>query len=134
MLEIHQSQVMKAKGVSNDAGLEKELLDRCGPFISKLDRQGRSRRSVSAVRPAGGPSISRSGSPDPPLLLTQQQGHSLWATVHRLIDESQHNCVGQYDPASPFYVASDAQRFGDVMRECYRVLDRTMGLIIRRHG
>jgi hypothetical protein len=129
LLEIHQSQVMKARGVANDAGLEKELLDRCGPFIGKWTGKvvPGDPYLPSAVQEAEYQSewLARSA-----LLLTQQKGHALWATVHRLIDESQHNCVGQYDPASPFYVAADAEKFGDVMRDCYRVLDRTMGLII----
>ena len=65
------------------------------------------------------------------LSLTQHQNFSLWATVHRLIDESHHNCLGQCDPASPFYSPTQAAKYDDVMRQCYQVLDRTMAKLMQ---
>lgn len=129
LLEILQSQVMKAEGVSNDCALEKGLIDHCGPFISKWTSKVAPKEQYlqAAMQEADDQSQWLAESA---LWLTQNRGYSLWATVHRLIDASQHNCVGQYDPASPFYAASESPAFGNVMRECYKVLDRTMGRII----
>jgi hypothetical protein len=129
VLEILQSQVMKTKDISNDISLEKELFDHCGPFIGKWTSKVTPTDPYlqAAVQEAGYQSEWLAESA---LLLTQKKGYSLWASVHRLIDESHHNCIGQYDPSSPFYIASESHIFGNVMRQCYRVLDRTIGRII----
>lgn len=68
---------------------------------------------------------------DNALELTQRQNYSLWATVHRLVDESHHNCLGQCDPASPFYDPTQVARYDDVMRQCYQVLDRSIGKLMQ---
>ncbi|WP_414163040.1 alkaline phosphatase family protein [Superficieibacter sp. BNK-5] len=65
------------------------------------------------------------------LELTQRQNYFLWATVHRLVDESHHNCLGQCDPASPFYDPAQAESYDDVMRQCYQVLDRSIGKLMQ---
>lgn len=127
--EILQSQVMRLEGISNDGKLEKELFTQFGPFISKwtskvaLNEQYR----ISALQEAENQSLWLA---DSALYLTQKCGFSLWTTVHRLIDESQHTCLGQYDPASPFFEEKSAQEYGAILRECYKVLDRTLGRIL----
>ncbi|MDF2572865.1 MAG: putative type phosphodiesterase/nucleotide pyrophosphatase [Sporomusa sp.] len=128
-VEILQSQVMRLEGISNDAKLEKVLLEQFGPFISKwtskvaLNEQYR----ISALQEAEDQSLWLA---DSALYLTKKCGFSLWATVHRLIDESQHTCLGQYDPDSPFFKTETAEEYGNIIRECYKVLDRTMGRIL----
>lgn len=128
-VEILQSQVIRLEGVSNDAKLEKALFEQFGPFISKwTSKVARSEQyRNSALQEAEDQSLWLA---DSALYLTQTCGFSLWATVHRLIDESQHTCLGQYDPASSFFETETAEEYGDVIRECYRVLDRTMGRIL----
>lgn len=130
LVEIVQSQVMRSEGLSNDQLLESKLINQLGPFISKWTAKVSPNEEYcnSALLEAEYQSLWLA---DSAIHLTRNCGISLWATVHRLIDESQHNCLGQYDPASPFFEADNAKAFGDVMRECYQVLDRTMGHIMK---
>ncbi|MBP2663340.1 MAG: putative type phosphodiesterase/nucleotide pyrophosphatase [Firmicutes bacterium] len=128
-IEILQSQVMRLDGISSDAKLEKAMFEQFGPFISKWASKvaHNEQYRISSLREAEYQSLWLA---DSALYLTQKCGFSLWATVHRLIDESQHTCLGQYDPASPFFETGTAEEYGNIIRECYKVLDRTMGRIL----
>lgn len=128
-IEIIQSQVVKTKEVANDPELEQLLLAQLGPFISKWSTKvapGAAYR-LSACQEGEYQSLWLA---DSAVKLTRDCGISLWATVHRLVDESHHNCLGQYDPASPFYQPEQEEAYLAVMRECYQILDRTLGRIM----
>jgi hypothetical protein len=129
IVEIVQSQVMRLEGISNDLLLESKLMAQLGPFISKWAAKVSATEEYchSAIEEAEYQAFWLA---DSAIHLTHNCNISLWATVYRLIDESQHNCLGQYDPASPFFEVNRAKVFGDIMRECYQVLDRTMGRIM----
>lgn len=128
-LEILQSQVLRSEGLSNDPVMEAKLMSLLGPFISKWTAKITPQEEylTSAVEEAEYQSLWLA---DSATHLTRNCGISLWATVHRLVDEAHHNCLGQYDPASPFYKEDTAAQFGEVIRECYKVLDRTIGRIM----
>ena len=128
-VEILQSQVMKPEALANDRSLGLALCEKIGPFIAKWTAK------VSPDEPLSSSAIDEAEYQslwlaDCALELTKNHGFSLWATVHRLVDESHHNCLGLYDPESPFYDSGKAEKYGEVIRECYRVLDRTIGRIM----
>lgn len=128
-VEIIQCQVLRSEGVSNSPELERDIIKQLGPFISKWTAKVIPTEAYreSALQEGEYQSLWLA---DSAVHLTRDCGISLWATVHRLVDESHHNCLGQYDPESPFYSPAQAETYGDVMRECYKILDRTMGRIM----
>lgn len=126
-IEILQSQVTHSQGLASDTATGKTLLQQ-GPWFSKWVMKAAPDEAYLDATWQEGDQQSRWLAASA-LQLTQQQGFSLWATVHRLVDESHHNCLGQSDPASPFYDAQQAERYEAVMRECYRLLDDTLGVL-----
>ncbi|PIJ52083.1 hypothetical protein BL250_01840 [Erwinia sp. OLTSP20] len=124
-IEILQSQVTRREGLASDATLGQILLEN-GPWYSKwVARAAPDEAYFNATCQEGGQQsrwLAASA-----LTLTQQHDFSLWATVHRLVDESHHNCLGQCDPQSPFYDAARAEQYEEVMRTCYQILDDTLG-------
>ena len=98
--ELLQSQIMKTGALSNAPALEKELIAELGPFISKWTvKAALEEEYLNACYEEG--EYQAFWLADSALKLTQEKGFALWATVHRLVDESHHNCLGQYDPVSP---------------------------------
>ncbi|TCL03152.1 alkaline phosphatase family protein [Sodalis ligni] len=130
-MDILQSQITVPSGLYADRKLGRELIEKFGPFISKWTVKASPNETyrASAYEEADYQSLWLA---DSAIHLTQQRGFSLWATVHRLVDESHHNCLGQCDPQSPFYDPDTAPLFEDVMRECYKILDKTIGRILSR--
>ncbi|WP_413724850.1 alkaline phosphatase family protein [Sodalis sp. RH16] len=128
-IEIIQSQVTLPGRMASDAQLGKALVGQLGPFISQWAVKAAVQETYirSTYRDAEDQSLWLA---DSALYLTHQQGYALWIAVHHLIDESHHLCLGQYDPRSPFYDAAQAPRYEAVMRECYQILDRSIGKII----
>ena len=130
-LELLQSQMMKTGVLSNNPGLEQELAAELGPFITKWTVKAALEEEYLDVCIEEG-EYQSFWLADSALKLTQEKGYALWATVHRLVDESHHNCLGQYDPASPFYVKENAEEYCQVMRTCYKSLDRTLVRIMAK--
>jgi len=128
-IEIIQSQVTLPGRIASDAQLSTELVGRFGPFISQWAVKAAVQEAYihSTYRDAEDQSLWLANSA---LYLTHQQDYALWIGVHHLIDESHHLCLGQYDPRSPFYDAAQAPRYEAVIRECYKILDRSIGKIM----
>lgn len=128
-VEILQSQVTDRLKLSDNLQLANNLIDAAGPFYSKWVAKASPQESYlqATYQEAEEQSLWLAESA---LALTQRKNFALWATVHRLVDESHHNCLGQCDPASPFYDPQEAGRYDEVMRACYQVLDRTIGKLM----
>ena len=128
-VEIVQSQAILPARVASDTRLSHELTERFGPFISQWAVKASPNEPWlrSTLQDAERQSLWLAESA---LYLTHREGFALWAVVHHLIDESHHLCLGQYDPRSPFYNLQQAPRYEAVMRECYQILDRTLGKIM----
>lgn len=128
-VEILQSQVTHRQRLTDDPTLAAVAADLPGPFFSKwvMKASPDERYRQAAYDEAEDQSLWLAQNA---LDLTQRHGFSLWATVHRLVDESHHNCLGQCDPASPLYNPARAETFDQVMRECYQVLDRSLGKLM----
>ncbi|WP_158784604.1 alkaline phosphatase family protein [Pantoea sp. BAV 3049] len=129
-IEILQSQVTRKDRLTSDQALGNELLKNFGPFYSKWVVKASPQESYLSATLQEGDEQSL-WLCDTAISLTQKHDFSLWATVHRLADESHHNCLGQVDPQSPFYEADKAQAYDDVMRECYKVLDKSIGKLLQ---
>ena len=129
-VEILQSQVTDRQRLSENRQLANSMLNAYGPFYSKWVVKASPQEAYpqATYQEAEEQSLWLAESA---LELTQRKNFSLWATVHRLVDESHHNCLGQCDPASPFYDAAQAELYDNVMRDCYQVLDRTMGKLMQ---
>ncbi|MEH7387802.1 alkaline phosphatase family protein [Bacillus sp. JJ1521] len=128
-LTILQSQITAIGRISNDGEIEEEIISKNGPFISKW--------TVKA-------------SPDEPyfetsfeeaeyqalwlaktsLQLIEEKGFHLFATVFRLNDETHHTCLGKYDSESPFYDEAEVDKYEEVMKKAYEVLDHAIGYIL----
>lgn len=128
-IEILQSQVTDSQQLTVHHPLAGSLLTQLGPFYSKwvVKASPHEEYPDATWQEAEQQSLWLAESA---LTLTQRQGYALWATVHRLIDETHHNCLGQCDPASPFFDAEQAEVYDDIMRRAYQVLDRTMGRLM----
>lgn len=128
-IEIIQSQAVLPDKIASDPRLSHELTERFGPFISQWAVKASPDEEYlqATYQDAEYQSLWLA---DSALHLTHREGYALWAAVHHLIDESHHLCLGRYDPRSPFYDAEQAPRYEAVMRECYQILDRSMGKII----
>lgn len=128
-IEIIQSEVSYPQRLASDSVLAQQLIDELGPFHSQwaVKASPDEAHLASTLEDAERQSLWLAESA---LRLTHQHGYALWAAVHHLIDESHHLCLGQYDPASPFYDPQQASRYEAVIRECYKVLDRSIGKII----
>ncbi|EMP4205463.1 alkaline phosphatase family protein [Klebsiella variicola] len=128
-IEIIQSEVTFPQRIASDSALAQTLIDELGPFYSQWAVKASPDETLlaSTFQYAGHQSLWLA---DSALRLTHQHGYSLWAAVHHLIDESHHLCLGQYDPSSPFYQPQQAARYEAVIRECYKILDRSLGRII----
>jgi predicted AlkP superfamily phosphohydrolase/phosphomutase len=129
-IEILQSQVTLQAGIASDVTLGNELLEAFGPFYSKWVVKASPNKDYLQATLQEGHEQSLWLS-ETALRLTQKHDFSLWATVHRLADESHHNCLGLVDPASPFYEVEQAAAFDDVMRDCYKVLDSSIGKLMQ---
>ncbi|TKI08879.1 alkaline phosphatase family protein [Martelella alba] len=130
-MDILQCQMTDPGQLSADQVLAHELVSRFGPFISKWTVKASPEETYrdAAFAEAEAQSLWLA---DSALYLTGERHFSLWATVHRLVDESHHNCLGQCDPQSPFYQPETAQCFEDNIRRSYQVLDKTLGYILDR--
>lgn len=128
-IELIQSEVTFPQRIASDSALAQTLIDELGPFYSQWAVKASPDETllVSTFQDAEHQSLWLA---DSALRLTHQHGYSLWAAVHHLIDESHHLCLGQYDPSSPFYQPQQAARYEAVIRECYKILDRSLGRII----
>lgn len=128
-IEIIQSEVSYPQRLASDEALARQLIDELGPFYSQwaVKASPDEAHLASTLDDAERQSLWLAESA---IRLTHQHGYALWAAVHHLIDESHHLCLGQYDPASPFYDPQQAPRYEAVLRECYKVLDRSIGKII----
>lgn len=128
-IELIQSEITYPKRIASDQKLAKALIDELGPFYSQWAVKASPDEPylASTLQDAENQSLWLAESA---VRLTHQHGFSLWAAVHHLIDESHHLCLGQYDPSSPFYAPEQAPRFEAVIRECYQVLDRSIGRIL----
>lgn len=127
-IEILQSQVTRADALSDDATLSR-LLQHNAPFFSKWVAKAAPNTPYLAATWQEGDEQSQ-WLVDSALELTQRQGFALWSTVHRLVDESHHNCLGQTDPDSPFYAPQQAEKYDAVMRRSYQILDASMGRLL----
>ncbi len=129
-IDLLQSQINRKLSFSNDKALEAELLEHVGPFISKW-----------TVSVAPGNLYMETGLEEgeyqamwlaeTALWLLNNKQFDLFATVFRLNDETHHTCLGEYDPASPFYTPDRAKQCEAVMRSSYMVLDRAIGHLIQ---
>lgn len=129
-LDLLQSQINRKLRYSNDTKLEAEMLEHTGPFISKWTvsvapdllymETGLEEGEYQAMW------LARAAE-----WLLNHKGYDMFATVFRLIDETHHTCLGEYDPASPFYSQERAKRCEQVMRSGYIVLDRAIGELLR---
>ena len=127
-LEILQSQVTRADALSSDVRLGR-LLQQTAPFYSKwVAKAAPSTPYLTSTWQEG--DEQSQWLVNSALELTQRQGFSLWATVHRLVDESHHNCLGQTDPDSPFFDAQQAENYDAVMRRSYQILDTSIGRLL----
>lgn len=128
-IELIQSEVTFPQRISPDSALAQTLIDELGPFYSQWAVKASPDETwlESTLQDAEHQSLWLA---DSALRLTHQHGFSLWAAVHHLIDESHHLCLGQYDPSSPFYDPQQAARYEAVLRECYKILDRSLERII----
>lgn len=128
-IELIQSEVTFPQRIASDSVLAQTLIDELGPFYSQWAVKASPDEAMlaSTFEDAEHQSLWLA---DSALRLTHQHGYSLWAAVHHLIDESHHLCLGQYDPSSPFYHPQQAGRYEAVIRECYKILDRSLGRII----
>lgn len=128
-VELLQSQVTDRGRITDSPELADAMASLPGPFFSKWTVKAALEETYreTAYQEAEEQSLWLAQSA---LDLTQRRGFSLWATVHRLVDESHHNCLGQCDPESPFYDAERAEAYDQVMRECYQVLDRSISKLM----
>lgn len=127
-VELLQSQVTRAYALSEHPHLARQLLEK-GPFFSKWVAKAAANGDYLSATWQEGDEQSQ-WLVDSALTLTQRENYALWATVHRLVDESHHNCLGLCDPDSPFYQAQDAEQHDAVMRKCYQILDTSIGRLI----
>ncbi|MDI9221186.1 alkaline phosphatase family protein [Pantoea sp. EA-12] len=127
-IEILQSQVTRFDGLSDNASLA-SLLQQKSPFFSKWVAKAAPDTPYLAATWQEGDEQSQ-WLVDSSLELTQRQDFTLWATVHRLVDESHHNCLGQTDPDSPFFDAQQAEKYDAVMRRSYQILDTSIGRLL----
>ena len=128
-IELIQSEVTDPQRIASDTALASRLINELGPFYSQWAVKASPDEAylASTLQDAENQSLWLAESA---VRLTHQHGFSLWAAVHHLIDESHHLCLGQYDPTSPFYDLQQAARYEAVIRECYKVLDRSIGRIL----
>lgn len=128
-IELIQSEVTFPRRIAPDSALAQTLIAELGPFYSQWAVKASPDEALlaSTFQDAEYQSLWLA---DSALRLTQQHGYALWAAVHHLIDESHHLCLGQYDPSSPFYDPQQAGRYEAVIRECYKILDSSLGRII----
>jgi hypothetical protein len=128
-IELIQSEVTYPARIASDPALAENLINALGPFYSQWAVKASPDEPYlsSTLQDAENQSLWLAESA---VRLTHQHGFSLWAAVHHLIDESHHLCLGQYDPSSPFYDPEQAPRYEAVIRECYKVLDRSIGRIL----
>jgi len=129
LIEVIQSEITYPQRLGSDALVTQSLIDNFGPFFSQwaIKASPKEAYRASTLQDAEHQSLWMANSA---LHLTHDHGYALWIGVHHLVDESHHLCLGQYDPQSPFFRADEADAYVAVMRECYQVLDRSIGLIL----
>ncbi len=129
-IDLLQSQINRTRGYSNDAELERSILEHSGPFISKwtvpATPGGRYTDTSYEEGEYQAQWLAKTA-----LMLVNEQRADLFATVFRLNDETHHTSLGEYDPSSPFYSAERAKICEETMRRSYEILDRAIGRILR---
>lgn len=127
-LVVIQSQITVQEGFSNDLLLEQKLLQQCGPFISKWavtispdERYADSSYEEGEYQAEWLVSAA---------LFLLEQGLDFFSTVYRLNDETHHTCLGECDPASPFYTAERASVCEETIRKSYKILDQAIGRLL----
>ncbi|GHB14953.1 alkaline phosphatase family protein [Salinicola rhizosphaerae] len=125
-IDLLQSQVTAPAGGSGRPGLARRLIERHGPFISKwtVSADPDTRYFETSFEEGR---YQLEWLVDSALTLLNDEGFSLFATVFRLNDETHHTCLAQCDPESKFYQADDHQRYLEVIRGSYRILDDAVG-------
>lgn len=129
-IDIIQSQFTSVKGFSNDPALEQYILDKCGPFISKWAVTASVDEMYHETSFEEG-EYQANWLAEAALSLVKDKGLDLFATVFRLNDETHHTSLGQCDPSSPFYSASQAKTYEDNIRKSYEVLDKVIGKLMK---
>ncbi|WP_407267802.1 alkaline phosphatase family protein [Radiobacillus sp. PE A8.2] len=128
-LDLLQSQVNDKHAYSNHKELEKECIDHSGPFISKwsISAAPDNLYMETGIEEA---EYQANWLAETALWLLNEKEFDLFATVFRLNDETHHTCLGEYDPASPFYTPERAKLSEEVMQTGYKVLDCAIGKIL----
>lgn len=125
-LDLLQSQITAPAATSTQPEIARRLIERHGPFISKwaVSADPDTRYFETSFDEGR---YQLEWLVDSALTLLDEEDFSLFATVFRLNDETHHTCLAQCDPESKFYRADDHQRYLEVIRRAYRVLDDAVG-------
>ncbi|MGY4688188.1 alkaline phosphatase family protein [Salibacterium sp. K-3] len=129
-MDLLQSQITIEGELSNDAELERYLLNRCGPFISNWTVTASPEERYHETSFEEG-KYQAMWLAEAALGLLEEKDYHLFATVFRLNDETHHTSLGKYDPASPFYTPEEAPLYEENMRKSYEVLDQAVGKILK---
>ncbi|MFC0338378.1 alkaline phosphatase family protein [Kushneria avicenniae] len=125
-IDLLQSQVTAPAGGSGRPGLTRRLIARHGSFVSKwaVSADPSSRYFETSFEEGR---YQLEWLVDSALTLLNDEGFSLFATVFRLNDETHHTSLAQCDPESRFYDCEHHERYLDVIRRSYRLLDEAVG-------
>jgi len=125
-IDLLQSQVTAPAVASTQPKIAQRLVERHGPFISKwaVSADPDTRYFETSFEEGR---YQLEWLVDSALTLLNDEGFSLFATVFRLNDETHHTCLAQCDPESKFYQADDHERYLEVIRRSYRLLDDAVG-------
>ncbi|GGB31934.1 hypothetical protein F3157_16290 [Virgibacillus dakarensis] len=129
-LDIIQTQILQTANLSNDANLEKHLIDTYGPFIQSWTIKA-SPEELYHETSFEEAEYQAKWLADTALELLNNNEFDLFATVFRLNDETHHTSLGQYDPASSFYKEEDSKLYEENMRKSYIILDSTIGRLMK---
>lgn len=129
-IALIQSQITLQESLSNDSSLERLLISRCGPFISKW----------ALMAAPDEPYIESSFEEGEyqanwlvnAALYLLEQGIDMFATVFRLNDETHHTCLSECDPSSPHYSPSRAVLCEQTIRRSYEILDQAIGDLLQK--
>ncbi|RKR07467.1 type I phosphodiesterase/nucleotide pyrophosphatase [Kushneria sinocarnis] len=130
-VELLQSQITVPAEHSSQPELARVLIDRHGPFISKWTvTASPDERWFETSFEEGRYQLD--WLTNAAMTLLNEHDFNLFATVFRLNDETHHTCLAQCDPASPFYRPEQRERYLDVIRRAYRVLDEGVGRLLQQ--